>query len=277
MEQTLHRGPRAGWQAEESDRLFTAVREANRQGLPLRSVFEDMAQQLGRKPNSIRNYYYAQLRSQPQEGLSRAVPFETFSPEEIHHLLRQVLIARGEGLSVRAAVSRMAGGDRRGMLRYQNKYRAILKNKPHLLMETAAQLRAEGLPCPQEPLPQRRLPTLSQEEMWDTAQHLTRALQDPAVSQMLDGLNVLLSRANQNARAQQTAQLDRLSVRYDLSRMDWEDQMTRLRRELESLMALNRDFLALTCTQRETRLEAYCQDLAMALTRGESALTQTEH
>ena len=277
MEQTLHRGPRAGWQAEEAERLFTAVREANRQGLPLRSVFEDMALELGRKPNSIRNYYYAQLRAQPQEGLTRAAPFETFTPEEIHQLLRQVLMARGEGLSVRAAVSRMAGGDRRGMLRYQNKYRSLLKSRPQMIMETAMELRAEGLPCPEDPLPQRRLPSPSQAEMWDTAQHLTHALQDPAVSQMLDGLNVLLSRANQNARSEQLQQLDRLNVRYDLSRMAWEDEMSGLRQELEKFMTLGRDFLALTLTQRENQLDSYCQALAMAIAQGEAALTQTEH
>lgn len=277
MEQTLHRGPRAGWQAEEADRLFTAVREANRQGLPLRSVFEDMAHQLGRKPNSIRNYYYAQLRAQPQEGLSRAIPFETFSPEEIHDLLRQVLMARGEGLSVRAAVSRMANGDRRGMLRYQNKYRAILKNKPQLLMETAMELQAEGLPCPQDPVPQRRLPVTSIDEQWDLAQHLTQSLQDPAVSRMLDGLNILLSRANHNARQDQALQVDRLNVRYDLSRLAWEDEMNQLRQELEKLMTLGRDFLALTLTQREAQLDNYCQALAMAIAQGEAALTQTEH
>ena len=277
MEQTLHRGPRAGWQTEEADRLFAAVRDANRQGTPLRSVFEHMAQELGRKPNSIRNYYYAQLRSQPQEGLSRAVPFETFTDEEVRHLLRQVLMARGEGLSVRAAVIRMADGDRRGMLRYQNKYRAILKNKPQLIQETAQALRAEGLPCPADPLPSRRLPAPSQAELWEQAQSLTHALGDPAVSQMLQGLNTLLERARQNADQDPLTQLDRLNVRYDLSRMAWEDQMSQLHQELEKLMALGRDFLALPLSQRETQLDSYCQALAMAIAQGEAALTQAEH
>ena len=35
------------------------------------------------------------------------------------------------------------------MLRYQNKYRSILKNKPELLMEVAEELRMQGLPCPE--------------------------------------------------------------------------------------------------------------------------------
>ncbi|MBQ8535815.1 MAG: hypothetical protein IJ461_00200 [Clostridia bacterium] len=277
MEQTLQRGPRAGWQAEEADRLFAAVRDANHQGVPLRNVFEHMAQELGRKPNSIRNYYYAQLRSQPQEGLSRAVPFETFTDEEVHDLLRQVLIARGEGLSVRAAVIRMADGDRRGMLRYQNKYRAILKNKPHLIQQVAQELRNEGLPCPEDPTPQRRLPGPSQAELWNQAQGLTQALGDPAVSQMLQGLNTLLEKANRNAASEPLLQLDRLNVRYDLSRMAWEDQMNLLRQELEKLMALGRDFLALTPAQREGQLEPFCQALAMAIAQGEAAATQAEH
>jgi hypothetical protein len=34
------------------------------------------------------------------------------------------------------------------MLRYQNKYRSILKNHPEMLVEVAQELRSEGIPCP---------------------------------------------------------------------------------------------------------------------------------
>ena len=52
-----------GWQEQETSRLFSAVQEAQGSGAPLRQVFEDLSVDLGRKPNSIRNYYYACLES----------------------------------------------------------------------------------------------------------------------------------------------------------------------------------------------------------------------
>ena len=67
LKTTRHPG-RAGWQEAETARLFSAVQEANVSGAPLRSVFESLSDDLGRKPNSIRNYYYACLRQQPIPG-----------------------------------------------------------------------------------------------------------------------------------------------------------------------------------------------------------------
>ena len=68
MEATLQaarpiRGPHGGWQKQEIDALQQSVEAAERSGESLRSVFERMSRQLGRKPNSIRNFYYAQVRA----------------------------------------------------------------------------------------------------------------------------------------------------------------------------------------------------------------------
>ena len=118
-----------GWQEQETSRLFSAVQEARGSGAPLRQVFEDLSVDLGRKPNSIRNYYYACLRNQEQ-NTPRVQAFIPFTEAETHDLLRQVLTGCGQGMSVRACVMRMADGDHSRMLRYQNKYRAILKHHP---------------------------------------------------------------------------------------------------------------------------------------------------
>lgn len=144
---TVH--PRGGWQQEENDLLFGAVKEAAAEGKPLRDVFTKVGQQLGRKPNSIRNYYYARVKEEPALAPSKAT-FRAFDQEELHALLRDVLMAKGRGESVRACVIRRANGDRSAMLRYQNKYRSVLKNKPDLLNEVAQELRQEGLPCPKD-------------------------------------------------------------------------------------------------------------------------------
>ena len=87
MTQTTH--PRGGWQQEEIDLLFSAVKEAAENGRPLRDVFSEVGGQLSRKPNSIRNFYYARVREVPQLA-ARQAPLRTFTAEELHHLLRDV-------------------------------------------------------------------------------------------------------------------------------------------------------------------------------------------
>ena len=144
MTQITTHHPRSGWKEDEARLLFDTVRAAAEDGRSLREVFQEVGGQLQRKPNSIRNYYYARVRETPDLS-PRPTPFRAFTPEELHTLLREVLMGRGQGESVRACVTRLSGGDRSQMLRMQNKYRSVLKNRPELLMEAAEELRQEGL------------------------------------------------------------------------------------------------------------------------------------
>ena len=93
-EQALRNSRRAGWSDKETDMLWETADEAHKAGLPLKAVFESIAEKTGRRPNSIRNYYYACLHQQPDTQLHRSSPFMTFTPEETHELLRQVLTAQ---------------------------------------------------------------------------------------------------------------------------------------------------------------------------------------
>lgn len=195
---TVH--PRGGWQQEENDLLFGAVKEAAAEGTPLRDVFVQVGEQLNRKPNSIRNYYYAKVKETPELAPSKNT-FRAFEPEELHSLLRDVLMAKGRGESVRACVIRRANGDRSAMLRYQNKYRSVLKNKPELLKEVAQELRREGLPCPDEAVMYRRYSPAAQTKGlpmlpggWE---------QEPGVNAVLEGLGMLLRRMEAQAAALQ--------------------------------------------------------------------------
>ena len=276
MEQALHRSSRTGWRDEESDTLFSAVREASRQGTPLRSVFEQVASSLGRKPNSIRNYYYAQLRQRPETGLNRAAPFQTFTEEEVRELLRTVLMARGQGISVRACVMRMAGGDRGIMLRYQNKYRSILKNRPHLLSEVAEELRREGVAVPENPdfSRQQDVPLRTASQL-NRAQQLAQALGDPAVQQMLEGLNTLLQRALAFRGRDKTVELDRLQITYDLARMRWEDEQNRLHEAVNDMLNVCREFLGLTMDRRQEGLDDFSGLLAIKISNLENLLTKS--
>ena len=135
---------RAGWQNDEESLLFNAVKAAREQGRSLKSVFDYVAQQTGRKPNSIRNYYYAKARETP--GHEHSPAFIPFSQEEMWDLLTKVLGAQARGRSVRACTLEMGEGDTKAMLRYQNKYRALIKNDPVLVKEVVRYMRENDMP-----------------------------------------------------------------------------------------------------------------------------------
>ncbi|MGN0779616.1 MAG: hypothetical protein ACI4MJ_10740 [Aristaeellaceae bacterium] len=271
MESQARAHARAGWQEDETNRLLTAVKEASASGAPLRSVFESLSDDLGRKPNSIRNYYYACLRQHPEAAQLRAAPFTVFTPEETHELLRQVLMARGQGLSVRSCVMKMAGGDHSRMLRYQNKYRTILRRRPELIESVREELRQEGLPCPRESVMDRADAAFCDPD--DTA--AARLMAEPCVAHMLEGMKELLRRA---ARAEEASdlrrELDRAQVRHDLRRMAWEKDFDEVSAQLESLLCLLRDFLGLPESSQELQLGTF-RDAALAeLGKAESLLTR---
>lgn len=143
----LREGLRTGWSDAETALLKKELAEASRTGQPLKVVFDKVALATGRKPNSIRNYYYANLRGRPgtEDVPPARMPFNTFSDDEVRTLLRQVLTAQAKGISVRRCTMDMGGGDRTQMLRYQNKYRSVLKTHPAMVREIVKELRAEGV------------------------------------------------------------------------------------------------------------------------------------
>lgn len=117
------KGTHTGWTEQEDAALLERVLDARRSRQPLKTAFDAVAETTHRRPNSVRNHYYTQLK--PAE---RAEPaFSPFSEEETDRLLNAVLLALSNGQSVRACTLQMAGGDTRRMLRYQNKYRALIE------------------------------------------------------------------------------------------------------------------------------------------------------
>jgi len=247
---------RTGWQEAETARLFSAVQEANASGAPLRSVFESLSGDLGRKPNSIRNYYYACLRQQP-EAEKRTPAFQPFTAEETHELLRQVLMARGRGMSVRACVMALSGGSHSRMLRYQNKYRTILKTRPELIAQVCEELKQEGLPCPDvTPAPAVRIDHADAAFCDPEDAAAARLMAQPCVHHMLEGLKELLRRAARaesvgtpnEAMAEKCRELqrtvDRKQVEFDLQRIAWEKDFDDCAEHLRQVMTALRDYVA---------------------------------
>ncbi|MGN0772645.1 MAG: hypothetical protein ACI4MP_02505 [Candidatus Ventricola sp.] len=271
------RGPHGGWQKSEIDALQQRIDEAAKTGESLRSVFEQLGQELGRKPNSIRNFYYAQVRTQQSENMGRALPFETFSPDEVEQLVRSVLTARAQGMSVRACVRKLAGDDRTLMLRYQNKYRSTIRTRPELVSRVMAQLSEEGVayvnPYAGEALPEDdALPRLQKQ---------AERSGDPQLAQLFSSLDHLLALALapkapvQDSDAQRRA--DRLSAQLDLLRIALSDEQTRsanLRTETEGMVTLLKEYIALPQSDRLSHADHFCEQAAARLSAVECALME---
>lgn len=255
MEQAIHSG-RAGWSQEENDLLWREIKEASQEGAPLRGVFEKMGKTLGRKPNSVRNYYYMQLRAKDTGAYRRAAPFETFTPEEIHDLLYAVLSARGRGQSVRASVMELSKGDRALMLRYQNKYRSILRKKPYMIESVMEELKRDGLPCP----PASSLSRANEGKLSSPALSIP---DDPDVQLILQGLSALIQRCQGN----ELSARDRMKVRQDLLLM----QLEEIQLAARDMVSLCKDFLGESEETRRDHMNAFCDSLCEKLSRLESA------
>jgi hypothetical protein len=135
---------RTGWKDEETQLLLNEVKKAEERKLPLKAVFMKVADATGRKPNSIRNYYYLKAKEDGSGLDKRTVSFTPFTKAEIRKLIYDVLKSQGEGESVRSATLRLGGNDRHKMLRYQNKYRSVIKNNRALVQSVIEELENNG-------------------------------------------------------------------------------------------------------------------------------------
>lgn len=280
------RGPHGGWQKQEIEALQKSIDEAEKTGESLRSVFDRLSRELGRKPNSIRNFYYAQIRTQEGGENGRALPFETFSPGEVEQLVESVLTARAQGMSVRACVRRLADGDRTRMLRYQNKYRSTIRTRPELVHRVMDRLTQSGVAfvspyAGDDMQPEHSLPQLRQRAEQSS---------DPRLRQLFSALDYLLDLAlqpreeapaallpAQDMQAQRKA--DRLSARCDMLRIALSDEQERahtLRREAQGMVTMLKEYIALPEQDRASQSAWFCEQAAARLSAVECALMEPE-
>ena len=121
------------WKDKEVKDLFCAVEECKSGARPLCEAFKKHAKAYGRKPNSVRNYYYKDVENLKadkarvetlQIDLSRHVKnhFKCFDKDEERALLQKIDEMKTKGVSVREACKRLSEGDLSKMTRLQNKY-----------------------------------------------------------------------------------------------------------------------------------------------------------
>lgn len=195
----LSRTPRAkgGWTEEETKRLFEEAKIADSEGRSVKSVFDKISRLTGRKPNSIRNYYYLKLK---ENGIETKTAFIPFEEDEVYTLLRSMLKGQAEGKSVRGIALQMANGDKKTMLRYQNKYRSLIKTDPQIVKKTILELKDEGVCC------KNPLKSIKHEKKDITAliselvENLTIAGIDP--EELIDSLNDLARLAGERKRTE---------------------------------------------------------------------------
>lgn len=225
-----------GWTEEETEQLFEEARKAGEQGRPVKSVFAQIAALTGRKPNSIRNYYYLKLKENSSLAKAAFVPFEE---EEVEMLLRKMLTAQAQGRSVRSVASEMGDGDEKAMLRYQNKYRSTLRNNPEMVRKVLMQLRSEGAEA-FDPF----------EKKMSDSKELAAALGRAGV----DG----------NAIVSNLLKLSRKAVRQADS-----TRTAELEEKLARLTEINNRFLAMTRLERISAMGEYVFELRAALSGAE--------
>ena len=136
-----------GYARAEAEALVGYIAAGRKEGKTLTELFARYGKEHGRAGGSVRNYYYRLLRTEDSaakrllEGTQlRAERVRPFSPAEKEEMLRLILIERGKGNSVRRAIANVCGGDEKKMLRYQNKYRNMLKKQPEEVRAVAQKL-----------------------------------------------------------------------------------------------------------------------------------------
>ena len=142
------------WKDSEVKELFTMIENNKKCGKSLLSVFSEYAAISGRKRNSVRNYYYQEIAALKNDSVRAqklginldnhtVVTANLFSENEERECLKQILKYEKEGMSIRKACLTLAENNIDKMVRYQNKYRSVLKNNPELLNEIRSELKIE--------------------------------------------------------------------------------------------------------------------------------------
>jgi len=274
------RGPHGGWQKQEIEALQKGIGEAEKNGESLRSVFDRLSVELGRKPNSIRNFYYAQVRAQAEPDSGKALPFETFTQSEVEQLIEHVLTARAQGMSVRACVRSLADGDRTRMLRYQNKYRSTIRTRPELVHRIMDRLSRDGVPF----ISPYAAEDFSPEEAMTALRERAKQCCDPQLPQLFASLDHLMDlayapRETIPGSSDVQRRADRLSAQVDMLRIALDDEQIRrrqLHKETEGMVTLIKEYIALEEGDRMQYAAQFCHQAAERLSAVECAMMEPD-
>ena len=154
-----------GYGIQEAKALIDFVSEGKKRGESLSRLFGEYGKRCGRAAGSVRNYYYQFLKSEDARAKEilrgkrlRAEKIRAFTDAERDEMLKKILSERSKGYSVRRSIANICAGNEKLMLRYQNKYRNLIKKQPALIEETAKEMGVETvMPARRSDFLQRRL------------------------------------------------------------------------------------------------------------------------
>lgn len=126
------------WSDNEVKNLFAEVEKCKNSEKSNKVAFENHAQKYGRKTNSVRNYYYAEVDNLEEDSARlkkleidlskhKKASYHHFDMVEEKDLLKRVQEYIEKGMSVRAACEKISCGNLTLMTRFQNKYQNLKK------------------------------------------------------------------------------------------------------------------------------------------------------
>ena len=133
-----------------SDVVALAEFIQKRENQSLSSIFEKFGERYGKAKGTVRNLYYALAKKSNEDKdfrekyLNGKPVFVSkivgFGDTEERELLKKIVLEKSKGRSVRSAIMALSNGDAKLALRYQNKFRNVIKNKPNVIEEIVGEL-----------------------------------------------------------------------------------------------------------------------------------------
>lgn len=194
------------WENNEVKELFSVVEDYKEKNKSLREAFALHAEKYGRKPNSVRNYYYHEVDNLKADGKRlrnlginldkhNKTSIIYFSQEEEEKLMQDIDKMVKSGVSVRKACYNLSGGDVGQMLRYQNKYRNFLA-KTTLIKQEKSEFDKSNVITFKKTQPK----TLTDGEVQSLFMGLVRLVKKTAIEESEERYRKIISEANENLR-----------------------------------------------------------------------------
>lgn len=147
------------WKESEVKKLFSCIEKAKSNNRSLLDGFREYAKKTKRKANSVRNYYYLEienLKNNPERAKRMGVDLsihdinrsEKFTLQETENLIMEILRLKCLGYSIRKACLKLGNNSVEEMLRFQNKFRNVMKSNRVLYNKCITNLRKQGLSEP---------------------------------------------------------------------------------------------------------------------------------
>jgi len=293
QKEQIEQAERSELQPELMSLMKEEVGKARDNRMPIIRAFEAVAQRTGLKSNTIRNYYYRYLHVHEDK---QTVPVGTagsngdespigrpFTPEETRELMKAMLLAQARGESVRGCANRLSNGDKRILIRLQNKYRSIIAREPDYVNNLINEMAAAGLPAYNPYTREKDKPgrygsmdgNASGDELVGLISQFTsnmKGIGGNVLRDFVKGLRDISSLAARGARrgGRDSAVLEKERELKDLynrlvlleARAEREQQESNtLRSRYRSLVQLNRQFVELPDVEKLSALNAYVSKL----------------